>query len=406
MGSVQELLELSRNLKQERLFVNSERQHLLNLNEDVMKTAENLYHVSWITRQQRVNLQNLILTSTEATPAVCCQKAHALETVTFVDGYKYLSYHDSRYGEFLKNLRESPKLVAMCLAFAEKHNIENTPVMIRTFINAIYGNCVMPEDEVYVLQMLKSLIDLQVAINDDPRRLLRKGSCAFSTVFKLLNEGVFSAKLFLTAGLHLPIMRLLMEDEWFYDIDPDKALVRFPLQERQRRFGVPGSDHYKEKLKRYRQFTNDKLFMLTERFITSIKHNMYCFPQSLCWIVNHMYQAITIANRIDATEARAMCADLVFSVFVCPAICDPEPYGITSDAPISYIARHNLMQVAQIIQVLALSKWEEIDPKLKDLYGKFEKVILATLLLMHEKQLFRHLIKNFYKDFLNFTFLD
>ena len=32
--------------------------------------------------------------------------------------------------------------------------------------------------------------------------------------------------------------------------------------------------------------------------------------------------------------------------FICPAICDPEPYGITSDAPISYIARHNLMQVS------------------------------------------------------------
>ena len=69
-----------------------------------------------------------------------------------------------------------------------------------------------------------------------------------------------------------------------------------------------------------------------------------------------------------------MCADLIFAMFICPAVCDPEPYGITSDAPISYIARHNLMQVAQILQVLAISNWQEIDKKTRDIYGKFEKV--------------------------------
>lgn len=73
-------------------------------------------------------------------------------------------------------------------------------------------------------------------------------------------------------------------------------------------------------------------------------------------------------------QVRAACADLVFALFICPAICDPEPYGITSDIPISHIARHNLMQIAQIVQVLAISRWDEIDPKVRDLYGRFEKV--------------------------------
>ena len=69
-----------------------------------------------------------------------------------------------------------------------------------------------------------------------------------------------------------------------------------------------------------------------------------------------------------------MCADLMFAFFICPAICDPEPYGITSDAPISYIANNNLMQVAQIIQVLALPDQDGIDQKTKDLYESFPKV--------------------------------
>ncbi|KAH3792859.1 hypothetical protein DPMN_146358 [Dreissena polymorpha] len=40
----------------------------------------------------------------------------------------------------------------------------------------------------------------------------------------------------------------------------------------------------------------------------------------------------------------------------------------------SHIARHNLIQMAQILQVLAISQWEKIDSRVMDLYGKFEKV--------------------------------
>lgn len=76
---------------------------------------------------------------------------------------------------------------------------------------------------------------------------------------------------------------------------------------------------------------------------------------------------------------RAACADLVFALFICPAICDPEPYGITSDIPISHITRHNLMQIAQIVQVLAMSRWDDIDPKVKDLYSRFDKVTRVAI---------------------------
>ena len=63
----------------------------------------------------------------------------------------------------------------------------------------------------------------QVANDDNPRRLLRRGNCAFSMMYKQLCDSIFSARLFLTAALHEPIMRLLMEEEWFYDIDPSKV---------------------------------------------------------------------------------------------------------------------------------------------------------------------------------------
>lgn len=68
-----------------------------------------------------------------------------------------------------------------------------------------------------------------------------------------------------------------------------------------------------------------------------------------------------------------MCTDLVFTLFICPAIVKPEPYGIT-DVPISQIARFNLIQVAQIIQMLAMRKFQSVDARLEDLYSQFDKV--------------------------------
>lgn len=64
----------------------------------------------------------------------------------------------------------------------------------------------------------------------------------------------------------------------------------------------------------------------------------------------------------------------MFTYFICPAIVNPEPYGII-DAPIGYVARFNLMQVAQILQMLAMRKYEDVDPKVADLYNQFHSVI-------------------------------
>lgn len=74
-----------------------------------------------------------------------------------------------------------------------------------------------------------------------------------------------------------------------------------------------------------------------------------------------------------------MITDLVFTHFICPAMVNPEPYGIT-DAPISYISRFNLIQVARIIQMLALVKFQEIDSKLLDLYNLFDQNCISSLL--------------------------
>ncbi|XP_060107745.1 GTPase-activating protein and VPS9 domain-containing protein 1 isoform X2 [Heteronotia binoei] len=371
---------LAHHLKQERLYVNSEKQLIQRLNAEVLKTAEKLYRTAWISKQQRINLDRLIITSAEASPAECCQHAKILEDTQFVDGYKQLGHQETPYGEFLNRLRENPRLIASCLVAGEKLNQENTQSVIYTVFTSIYGNCIMPEDESYLLQVLRYLIEFELKESDNPRRLLRRGTCAFSILFKLFSEGLFSAKLFLTATLHEPIMQLLVEDEDHLETDPNKLIERFSPTQQEKLFGEKGSDKFRQKVQEMVESNEAKLVALVNKFIGYLKQNTYCFPHSLRWIVSQMYKTLSCVDRLDIGEVRAMCTDLLLACFICPAVVNPEQYGIISDAPINEVARFNLMQVGRLLQQLAMTGSEEGDPRMKSNLCKFDKGCVAAFL--------------------------
>ncbi|XP_069396854.1 GTPase-activating protein and VPS9 domain-containing protein 1 isoform X6 [Delphinus delphis] len=371
---------LAHHLKQERLYVNSEKQLIQRLNADVLKTAEKLYRTAWIAKQQRINLDRLIITSAEASPAECCQHAKILEDTQFVDGYKQLGFQETAYGEFLSRLRENPRLIASSLVAGEKLNQENTQSVIYTVFTSLYGNCIMQEDESYLLQVLRYLIEFELKESDNPRRLLRRGTCAFSILFKLFSEGLFSAKLFLTATLHEPIMQLLVEDEDHLETDPNKLIERFSPSQQEKLFGEKGSDRFRQKVQEMVDSNEAKLVALVNKFIGYLKQNTYCFPHSLRWIVSQMYKTLSCVDRLEVGEVRAMCTDLLLACFICPAVVNPEQYGIISDAPINEVARFNLMQVGRLLQQLAMTGSEEGDPRTKSSLGKFDKSCVAAFL--------------------------
>ncbi|XP_029685527.1 GTPase-activating protein and VPS9 domain-containing protein 1-like isoform X4 [Takifugu rubripes] len=369
---------LAHHLKQERLYVASEKQLIQRLNNDVLKTAEKLYQAAWIAKQQRINLDRLILTSAEASPAECCQHAKRLEDTQFVDGYKTLGFQETIYGEFLARLRENPRLVASCLVAGERLNQEHTHAVIHTVFTSLYGNCIMQEDESFLLQVLRYLVEFELKESDNPRRLLRRGTCAFSILFKLFSEGLYSAKVFLTATLHEPIMQLLVEDEDHLETDPSKVTERLtPAQ--QEHFGEKGSEGYKLRVQSAVDANEAKLVALVNKFIGYLKQNTYCFPHSLRWIVSQMYKTLSCVERFEVGEVRTMCTDLLLTCFICPAIVNPEQYGIISDAPINEVARFNLMQVGQLLQQLAMAD-DDADPRRKSSLSKFDKSCVAAFL--------------------------
>ncbi|XP_066958236.1 GTPase-activating protein and VPS9 domain-containing protein 1 [Macrobrachium rosenbergii] len=376
MGSLQtDIGEIAHLLKQERLFLEAERQQIRVLNERVAKAIERTYQASWIRSEQQRNYDDLVL-RLHSSPPACCQRANLLNQLKFLDGYKVLGFNESLYGDLISGLRENPRLIAKCLVLGECQNQEAMQLAARTVFSSIYANCLLPDDETYVLNLLKHLMELQLATSDNPRRLLRHGSCAFSQIYRAYVDSLPQAKVFLTAALHQPIAQLLMEDELFLDIDPSKAAVRFPPEERLKRFGQEGTPEYNAGLAKYRAWTIAKLVKIAERFIESIKEAMNCFPSSLLWLVRVLYDVLLTAKCVDVREVSAICIDLVFPRFICPALVTPEPHGIC-DAPISHISRFNLMQVAQILQVLAMSRWETPDPRLSDLYDHFDKEVIS-----------------------------
>uniref|UniRef100_A0A1B6E0D7 Receptor-mediated endocytosis protein 6 homolog n=1 Tax=Clastoptera arizonana TaxID=38151 RepID=A0A1B6E0D7_9HEMI len=375
-----DLLELATHLRQERLFVISERAHLQELNEKVTFASSRLAQSTWILFQQRVNLNKLVMSRPDCTPSMCCKRADSLESTKFVDAYKILGYQEAiMYGHFLNCLRSSPELLASCLVAGEQLLPEAMAQVIQSLVAGLYGSCILPEDKLIVLQLLRHLTEMQMVPSDDPRRLLRHGSGAFSLLYSSFHAGLFSAKLFLTAALHDPIMQLLMEDEKYLDIDPDKAAVRFSPEERFKKFGQEGTPEYAANLQKYRNWTISCLVTTTKRFISSLHENMHCFPTSVCWLVRQISSLLTKGGNVEEEEVFAIITDLVFSNFICPAIVNPEPYGIT-DAPIGSIARFNLIQVAQILQMLAMRRYKAGDPKVEDLYSQFGKECVSAIL--------------------------
>ena len=138
--------------------------------QQLSEALEKLHQLAWVASQQRINLDNLILSRSEISPAYSCQRANALEGACFVEGYKNLGFHESMYSDFLQHLRDNASLLAVCLAAGEKYTAESIPTVISVVTSGLYANFLLGEDEKLCLQLLKRLMELQLITSDNPRR--------------------------------------------------------------------------------------------------------------------------------------------------------------------------------------------------------------------------------------------
>ncbi|KAI6209735.1 GTPase-activating protein and VPS9 domain-containing protein 1 [Aphelenchoides besseyi] len=375
-NSSDNVLGLCERLRSERLLVSSELETLQHLNRTIESDLKKLSEKIWICRQEQFVLQRLINCDPNVQPDRCCRLLSSLSSARFVPAHRVLGHHVSSVAELFRLLIQSPKAVAEFLNAADHINAKELFTfsfddLCRSVFNFLYGSSIFPLDERKVLELLAHLISLQLVTKAEPRRVLRKGTSAFSKLYGMFSEELFSAKIFLTAALHEPIMFLLSQDEGFLDIDASKLPLRFHPEDRRKRFGADEeSRQYKERVAAYRRSVLDRLALITMQFVKSIHQAISCFPSSLTWLVCQLKTGLLDKKRVSIEEADVICTDLIFTNFICQAITNPEPHGIISDTPISHVARFNLIQIGQILQTLALMPYEDPPAVMQELLGR------------------------------------
>uniref|UniRef100_F6SXW5 GTPase activating protein and VPS9 domains 1 n=1 Tax=Ciona intestinalis TaxID=7719 RepID=F6SXW5_CIOIN len=372
------LMELIRRLHEERLFIKSEQDAVWKLNDEVRSRVEALSHTYWVTRQHYLNLSRLIVNSSQETPALCNRRSKQLDNIEFVDGYKELGYQESMYSQFIEAFINNPTFAAACLAYGDKLGLDSTSDVARTMVMGCYGNNMVADDHRQLLELIETLMLLQLATIEQPSRLLQKGTSAFCTVFKLFAESLWSGKLFLMSALHQPIMEIIMDHELFLETNPQKVLARLSSNEIAKRFGSQDTPAFQEKLKQHVERTEQALIDICSSFVDSLLQTMTCFPQSLRWIISRAFHIVKDAGVVSESEARSLSADFLLHQFVCPAIVNPELYGVTGDVPLSDLTRFNLMQVAQVLQVMA--HWNETSQQNDSFYSKLDKGPMRRLI--------------------------
>lgn len=76
------------------------------------------------------------------------------------------------YAEFIRALRLAPELIAQCLVVGERvpESAKLLSDVVHCLVTGLYGNLILPDDTLLVLQLLRQLAKLQLAASDDPRK--------------------------------------------------------------------------------------------------------------------------------------------------------------------------------------------------------------------------------------------
>ncbi|OUC41398.1 vacuolar sorting protein 9 domain protein [Trichinella nativa] len=339
-----QLVDLCYRLRDEKLLVNADIDSILRLNMEV--------------EEQILELVKL------------CQ----LENAHFSDSKKQLANNETTITEILRLLLNSSKLVATVLHFFECVEPNLADELCFTFFCSVYGSCQFVNDEKCLYAVLCDLMRLQFSHceGENLRRMLRRGSGAFCKMYRLATGSLFSVSLFLASALYQPIMQLISQNEQLLEIDPTKAAMRFSATEKLANWGLEGSSQYKENIANYRKIIIQRLVLVSNNFIQSIRDSLHCFPVPLAWLLRQLHFFLSDCLKLTTSECDQICTELIFSYIICPAIANPEAFGILSDTPVSSVARFNLMQVGQILQALAVCPWDRLDSKLNDLYSQFD----------------------------------
>jgi hypothetical protein len=278
------VFKLLSQLRKEKLFITNEKLNIQKLNKAIKKKTDVLIESTWITTKQRLYL----LSQREFTS----QNYEHIKTITnseFVEAKTLLGFQSAvKIENLLQILRTQPEQLARWLFMGEQvsdASIQYTNIL-QTVVTGLYSSCIFPEDTNYMLKLLYELAKLQLTKSDNPRRMLKQGTCSFKNLYFIFHEVLPAAKFFLSAALELAILRLSSYRDFYLDIDPDKTLMRYKQNENNIKAEFRDIQEYRSNVVR-------KLAEFTNSFICSLRENVYSFPKPIAWIVYQISKIIT-----------------------------------------------------------------------------------------------------------------
>ncbi|XP_058814777.1 receptor-mediated endocytosis protein 6 homolog isoform X2 [Topomyia yanbarensis] len=351
------VVNLARTLRREYMFIANEQTNVLNLHETYERNMCKTLQIAWICANRRQIINNLITANPEFGPSLSCQQTNKLENVQFLD------------------VRQTH-----CISLAESRDtpVSQIDIVIGFIVNGLYGSAIHSRDAKMIIKLLQVLIETQIVVSDNPRRLLCAGSSAFTRLFQRYHETSFAAKLFLKTVLFEPIMTVLMQDEWKLEIDPQKIIYAQSTIENVNFFGEEASSEYLDNLQSHKQKMIDRLFSHVSRFLKSLSENWCLLPSTIRWMLQSIYHFLTRA-KISKKEVNIILTDMIFTNFICPAMVNPNIYGII-DAAISDNTRYNLMLIGHILQTLALNDYHSVEDQLQGFLRKFDRNCISNLM--------------------------
>ncbi|KAJ6224016.1 hypothetical protein RDWZM_002561 [Blomia tropicalis] len=373
MNASQQTLKLVENIFKQSLHVQQEREQIHQLNSDLVDEIETTYNLTWMIRNQRYLFDKLNINGEEHLDMV--EELNQMENIKFIKGYQKFGSNEIFISKVLEHLRSNPKSVSYLIFCAEKACPGFLDPLCKIILSTVYGHCRLESDRIAIVDLMEELLEIYLNFHDNARRQIHSKNSSFSLVYRYFCDELPELKTFYKLALYQPIMQVLSEDSFYLDSNSERAASRFDSCERRKHFGTENTPEFHENLIKYKKWTINKLKMFIQNFINSLKANIFALPQSLAMLIIRIYSKLL--QQLDFKLVYAICIDLVFCYLICPAIQNPDLFGVI-DLHVNEIAHYNLLQCAEAIQRLALSKWEQTVAN--EIYNLFDKDCLSFVI--------------------------
>lgn len=229
-----DVLTLREQLRRERQVIEAERRTIDSISADIGSLSDRLLQTAWRDHQQWRNID--LLMGSRINAEQCAARVVNMEKARFrsqsrVDSPANQVGDLEAIGQLFALLQSEPEILARVMVYADSCKLD-TRLLVDIVLGSVFGNHVLPEDEIGVLRLLDHLLSAQLPACRQPRMFFRGVACAFTGLLSLFSEGLLSAKIYLAEALREAVEQLLLDDEHYFDFEPAKLCGRLSEHER------------------------------------------------------------------------------------------------------------------------------------------------------------------------------